>query len=102
MKRYIETFFALVPYLEQYPLWVNALISIWLLLTAAVFLALLFGRPHQPLPEETASPKAVTASHAVGAEPQSPQRIFINRTVDEVVEPFKDMTSYQVAELVKR
>lgn len=58
---------AIIPFLDPYPAWVKLLISVWLLLTAAVVIALIFsGR--QP---EAAAPRAAaqTAQPSTAASP---------------------------------
>ncbi len=44
VKKFVSAFNLLIPFFESYPLWVKALLAIWLLLTAVMVISLLFSR----------------------------------------------------------
>ena len=47
LKKFVAVFNLLIPFLEPYPPWVKALISVWILLTALTVICLLFCRSPQ-------------------------------------------------------
>lgn len=55
MRKLIEALSVVIPFLNPYPFWVKALISVWILLSAAILLALLFTypKPSQPTPKSS-------------------------------------------------
>ncbi len=44
MKRFIETIYLLIPFLEPYPSWIKVLVGIWVALTAVLIICFLFFR----------------------------------------------------------
>lgn len=54
-KSKLEALFSLVPFLEPYPAWVKIIICCWIVLTAVLFMCILFTRPsskNEPLAEK--------------------------------------------------
>jgi hypothetical protein len=48
IKKFLDTLSVLIPFLQAYPIWVQALVSIWILFTAMVIISLLFGKATAP------------------------------------------------------
>ncbi|WP_139135211.1 hypothetical protein [Roseivirga sp. 4D4] len=52
MKKIIESIESAIPFLQPYDPWVKWLVSVWILVTAGILVALLFGN-RSPVPNET-------------------------------------------------
>lgn len=73
MKKLLEILTMLIPFIETYPLWIKGLVAFWVILSAVLMIALLFGKPKLPVeaPQQSAMIPTIGQAAAPGSVNQS-------------------------------